>query len=119
MDENTAAFKKLASDKYGKDVIYYYNSDSTFVLCSKTSKPTPRMPQNTIMFFLWDIRQNQIKLEESLVDGSVRWISNTQLQIVEHTGTVSKENPENRMVYVFDTATGKRTESKEDPSIQK
>lgn len=103
-------YKTLAVEKYKDQIDYVFNQSKTHVLCARTSKPTPKMPENNVSFFVFDLNHENIIFEESIVDGSVTWINNRQLEIIQKTGIISGENPDRRHGYIFDVESKTKTD---------
>lgn len=100
----TENYKTLASKKYGEGVDCTFNESKTHVLCLKQEKVklSPAIPQNPLRFFVYDLQNEKIVYEDSIEDGSVLWISNSELQIMIIPGIVSgDENPED-FTYIYD-----------------
>jgi len=100
----TENYKTLATEKYGEGVDCTFNESKTHVLCLKREKVklSPAMPQNPLRFFVYDLHNEKIIYEDSIEDGSVRWISNSELQISIIPGIISgDENPED-FTYIYD-----------------
>ena len=102
-------YKTLAMEKYNDRIDYISNESKTYVLCSKTNKSTPKIPQNSLFFFVYDLKNDRVVIEESVVDGSVTWISDHQIEIIQKTGIVTKDNPDHRQGYIFDLNTGEKS----------
>ena len=110
-DLNYAAkYETIAIERYKERIEYIFNESKTHVLCMKTSKPTTKMPKSTVSFFVFDLNSEKIVFEDAIADGSLRWINDRQLEIVQKTGTVSKKDPDRRQGYLFDLDTGKKLE---------
>ena len=87
--------KKIAVEKYGRDLEYAFNDSKTHILCKKESKPTTQNPQHRVEFFVYDTTRNKLLFEDSLPDGKVSWINDHQLQITIIPGIVrgDESNP--------------------------
>ena len=97
-------YKNLALAKYGEGVEFIFNESETHVLCLKQNKVklSPALPQDPLRFFVYDLQNEKIVYEDSIEDGSVNWISNSELQISIIPGIVSgDENPED-FTYIYD-----------------
>lgn len=97
-------YKIAATEKYGEGVEYYFNESKTHVLCLKQAKVklSPAMPQNPLRFFVYDLNAEKIIYEDSLEDGSVRWINDSQLQISLIPGIVSGDEDPEDFTYLYD-----------------
>ena len=103
-------YEMIAVEKFTDHIDYVFNETKTHVLCMKTNKATPKMPESTVTFFVYELQNEKIVFEESVADGSVHWITDRRLEIVQKTGTVSKNDPGRRLVYLFDVDAGKKIE---------
>ncbi len=98
-------YKNLATQKYGQNVSYVYNQSKTCVLCLKTAQNLSQKGtyQNRAYFFLYDLENDRILLEESLENATVRWFNDHQLQVSITPGIVKGNEEENdELGYIYD-----------------
>ncbi len=107
---SVAKYETIAIERYKDRIEYVFNESKVFVLCIHSNKPTAKMPESIVSFFVYDLKMNRVILEESIRDGSVRWIDEQRIEIVQKTGTVSKEDQSRVQRYVYDVMTQKKTE---------
>jgi hypothetical protein len=111
-------YEMIAVEKFKDHIDYVFNETKTHVLCMKTNKATPKMPESTVTFFIFELKNEKIVLEESIVDGAVRWVNDRQMEIIQRTGTVSKNDPDRTKSYLFDLDSGKKTELPKDNNLE-
>lgn len=91
--------------KYGANSAYYFNQDSSFVLCLE--KPTQPVPNN-IRFFIYDLHKNEISFEESNAVNSVKWVDANKIRIERIPGMVKAlDASSNTSIYYYNVQTKK------------
>ncbi|KAB2878692.1 hypothetical protein F9K33_12075 [bacterium] len=106
-------YKSLAIEKYKENVDYVYNESKSFVLCVNASKPTALKPLHRVRFFVYDIKNDAIVMEETVVDGSVRWINDHAIEVSYTLGLDSKDPAVPHFgTYKFDVITKQRISDK-------
>ena len=102
--------------KSGYNLIY--NSDSSFVIYQKSSYNESRRPQRTIDFLIYDLIKDKVIYEENIQDGSIDWLNDHVVKIVNRHGIVSQEkNASNFQIQYYDVK--KNINVPFDPGIQK
>ena len=106
----TLDYKSIALKKYQKNIEYLFNSSDTYVICLTKNKPTPQMPQNQISFFVYDLANKEIILEDSLIDGEVSWKSDHDIQVKMTPGILTTDEEYNKQLtgYIFDVKEKKK-----------
>lgn len=103
-------YKILAADKYRENVDYVFNESKSFVLCQNLSKSTILKPENAIRFFVYDMKNDAVVIEESYANGSVRWINDHAIEVTYHLGVASKDpSLPHSGKYIFDIITKQRS----------
>ncbi|MFC1481418.1 hypothetical protein ACFL6E_04125 [Candidatus Neomarinimicrobiota bacterium] len=97
-------YTKLAIAKYHDNISYQVNSAHSYVLCYKQSRPTNQNPFPPLQFFVYDLENDKVQFEDSLVNGSVYWLNDYQLQVSKIPGIVTHDEEANRqlMGYIYD-----------------
>lgn len=106
-------YRSLAVEKFKENIDYVYNESKSFVLCVSAAKPTALKPQNSIRFFVYDINNDAIVMEESLTDGSARWINDRSIEVRYALGVDSKDPAvPHSGSYLFDVLTKEKISHK-------
>lgn len=107
--------KQLAAEKYKTDVEFLIGENKDFVLCRTLSKSTALQPQQSVLFFVYDLKNDVVVIEESYADGSVRWLDGRAIEVNYHLGVASKDpSVPHSVTYVFDLITKQRSNSTKD-----
>lgn len=103
-------YKSIAIKKYQKNIEYFFNSSDTYVICLTKDKSTPQMPENQISFFVYDLANEEIILEDSLIDGEVSWKSDHEIQVKMISGILTTDEEYNKQLtgYIFDVKEKKK-----------
>ncbi len=102
--ESVENYKKLAVDKYKDNITYQINLTHLYVLCHKQSRSTSRNPFPQVQFFVYDLKNEKVLFEDSLVNGSVKWLNDYQIQVSTIPGIVTGEEEADKklMGYIYD-----------------
>ncbi|MCB0267048.1 MAG: hypothetical protein KDE52_05555 [Calditrichaeota bacterium] len=97
----------IAADKYQNNVRYSLNDDSTYVICTSVTKS---VQLKITRFFIFDIANDKVLFEDSVINGSVAWLNATQVQIYSQPGIVKGDESETAAPgsYIFDVVQQKR-----------
>lgn len=103
-------YKSVAVEKYHDNIEYLFNTSKTFVICLKSNKPTPQIPQNQVRFFVYDLATEEIILEESLVGGEVSWKNDHEVRVKTTPGILTTDEEYNQQLtgYIFDVQERKK-----------
>lgn len=102
--QNESDYRTLATSKFQGQFDVLFNSDSTYVLCSHSSKPTALNPKKSVSFFIYSLSEKKIVYEESIADGSVRWTSHNEVEILSKTGHMTSENESGVHLFIFNVS---------------
>jgi hypothetical protein len=87
------------------------NESKTFLLLIENQdRKEPIVMQKKI--YVYDKSNDEIVLEDFIPNGKVFWKSETEVQIEQYPGVISKNEPENTLGYVFNVITREKTEIK-------
>jgi len=102
MEQNNEKYRKIAEEKYKNNISYTFNQNKTYVLCKKHVKPSSKMPQSSVLFFVYDMVNDQIIYEKSIDNGDVKWATDDQLQISIIPGNITGDEDLNKFKYLYD-----------------
>jgi hypothetical protein len=107
---DSQGYRSVAIKKYGHNIKYILNPSNTYVICLKRNKPTPQMPENLISFFVYDLANEEIILEEPAINGEVAWKTNHEVQVRIIPGILTTDENYNKKLsgYTFDVNLGKK-----------
>lgn len=107
-------FIKMAERKFDKDYKLVFNSDSTYLIARSSVFKEPDKITNTLKFFIYDNQNNKIIFEDNLVNATIKWLNDHQVQINQTPGIVKGKEDEDRMYgYVYDVVEQKKINSPE------
>ncbi|MCF8240536.1 MAG: hypothetical protein K9J16_04055 [Melioribacteraceae bacterium] len=90
--------EETAVEKISGNYILLFNSDSSFAVCHNEQIPTPEIVHPVLNFFVFDISAGEIIFNESLQNGTIEWINDTQVK-VSYTPTVIRGDQEDESYY--------------------
>ena len=102
--ESAENYEKLAVDKYKDNITYQINLTHLYVLCHKQPRSTSRNPFPPVQFFVYDLKNERVLFEDSLANGSVKWLNDYQIQVSTIPGIVTgdEEADKKLMGYIYD-----------------
>jgi hypothetical protein len=105
-------FQSLAQAKWGDGAECAFNPTKTAVLCYKRSKPTLQIPQQQVVFFVFDVTTDTVIFEDNILNGSVQWRDDFSIVVSVTPGIEKSEvsSPPTRHGYIFDIRTRKTRE---------
>ncbi|MDH3252414.1 MAG: hypothetical protein OEM41_06445 [Ignavibacteria bacterium] len=99
-DPGKASYVSIANDRYGKNVEYIPNVDSSFILCVNRQESAGQ-PVVTLRFFVYDAVGHKVLFEDSLEQAAVFWMNSSQLRVVS-TPEVSSGDEAPGGGYIYD-----------------
>lgn len=101
-------YKTLAVEKYKGNANFIFNESKSFVLCQSVPKSINLV--NSIRFFVYDIKNDAVVIDETYADGAVRWINDHAIEVTYHLGVASKDpSVPHSGKYIFDIITKQRS----------
>ena len=111
-DENTLSpdsqytLNAIALDRIGPNYITEFNTDSTFALVKNPQKNRPFVSG---VFFVFDVFEKEVILEDVLVQGRITWRTPFELEVVRVPEvTRGDEGDQKPKGYLFDTKKRRR-----------
>jgi|GEM_PF-6305346 len=102
--ENT--LNAIALDRIGPNYITEFNSDSTFALVKNPQKNRPFVSG---VFFVFDVMEKEVILEDVLVQGRINWRKPFELEVVRIPGVIrGDEGDQKPKGYLFDAKKRRR-----------
>ena len=100
-------YSKIISERLGEGVQYQKNESGTNVLCKVEHKSINGLETR---FILYDLEQEQILLEDAVYNGSVQWISDSEIQVKNTPGMVTTDPEQNKKMqgYIFNLNTNQK-----------
>ncbi len=97
-------YSQLAIEKYHDNITYRENLAHSYVICYKQSRPGSLNPYPPLQFFVYAIKTDQILFEDSLSNGSIKWLNEYQFQVSTVPGIVTHDEEANKqlMGYIYD-----------------
>jgi hypothetical protein len=107
MDPGKASYTSIAMDRYGNNVEFMPNMDSSFVLCVNRMESAGQ-PIVTVRFFVYDIAQHRVLYEDSLEQAEVFWMNPSQVRVVS-TPEVTSGDEAPGAGYIYDVRSRERS----------
>lgn len=107
-----SSYEAVAHERFGGlgRVQFVHNRpDSSYVLAVHQAAKTPEQPIPPASYFVYDLRTDSVTVEESDVQGTVRWADSLHLRVELVPGTVPQDPQEAERAYLVDVRTGRRT----------
>jgi len=110
--QNKTDFRNVAENKFGKDFQGLFNKDSSYVLVINQKKATAQNPFPFLNFFIYDLSDNKIVLDESLPNSRIVWKNNYQVEVITTPEVISTEAKNNNQGYIYDLQNRTRSKRK-------
>lgn len=109
--EKKITFEEFVYQQSGKSTEIYYNKDKDYALTyvKMPLKQGNTMP--TLNINVYNVSKRTSIYKTSLVRGSVKWVSNSELRLTSLPGMVSRDEPTNNS-YIYNVITKHRSDSK-------
>ena len=101
-------YKAVAEDKLGSEVNFEHSPDDEYVLCYKETKGTAKYPQNTIEYFVYDLKKNEVIKEDTFGPGDIKWYDTQSLEIFQIPGVMPEGKTKDHFTYIYNVKTGER-----------
>jgi hypothetical protein len=101
-------YQSIAITKYQSNIEYLFNDSQSHVVCLTLSKPRAMQPHPELKFFIFDINEDEILFEDSLLNAKVGWISDSQVEVEFIPEIISEDEEISKSGYVFDVNTMKK-----------
>jgi len=92
---------KITEQKFSENNSILFNEDKTYALCLNNSKKQLTGP---VSFFIYSLKSDKIILEDSIAQGSLKWLNDSQIEVKTIPGIVKGGEGENTAAhgYIFD-----------------
>ncbi len=87
-------------DKLGEYEVEFSKTEG-FFLAVVRSEPTAKRPESPVRFIVGNTVTCEILLEDQIANGSVEWISESEIEVHMIPGIVSKEEPRKPLGYRY------------------
>ena len=95
-----AAAEKLAQEKIGGEFDCQTNESETYLLCK--SRVDAVNPQGAVIFFIYNLTDQQVVYEDKFPKGSVEWATDSRIKIQETPGLLKKDESLEDYAYMYD-----------------
>ena len=96
----------VAQEKFGEDVEFAENQDSTYVLCVHDHKGTVKQPRNSVQYMIYNLADNKVVHEETVGSGYVKWYSDYQIEIFRTPGIMRDDQTRDDFITIYNVKTG-------------
>lgn len=100
-----SGYKETAASQFGENTEFLFNSDSTFVVIINQAKRTNLDPAPVIKYIIFDLNQDKIVFKDSLAKASIKWKTNSLVEILITPGIIPKAGIEFNTGYSYDITT--------------
>jgi len=100
-----ATWEKSAATRLGADAKteHMFNADKSYVIVMSRGNWRDRMPTGPFRFVVAHVESGEIILEDSVVNGSVKWRDQHRVELTSVPGIISGEEQGSRLGgYIFD-----------------
>lgn len=101
-------YKALAEEKLGTEAKFEHSPEDDYVLCYKDTKGTPKYPQNSIKYFVYDLKKNASILEDTFGPGEVKWYDAHHLEVFQIPGVMPESKTKDDFTFIVNVKTGER-----------
>ena len=109
----TEKYQQTATDKFGDGQFdCSENQDMTFALC-KHQLNTPGSTIQSWEYFVFDKKNEKVTVSETIDKGSVKWVSNSEIQVSKIPGTMTVDQTMDDYTWIVNVVTGERTKKSE------
>lgn len=98
------AYKPLAAEKLGPDAEFTFNEDRSFVLAQSMIEASKG--GLSFSFFVFDMKNEKIVLEQQVESGYVKWLSKTEIEIFRTPGIMRQDQTRDDYTQVHNVLTG-------------
>ncbi|GAB5524476.1 MAG: hypothetical protein Roseis2KO_23480 [Roseivirga sp.] len=103
----STAYLTLAKEKLGDNVKFDFNEDRSYVLCQ--SEILPKAKSKSFSFFVYNMKDEKIVLEQNVSAGFVQWLSTMEIEVFTTPGVMRNDQSRDDFTQVYHVATGKST----------
>lgn len=104
--DTTGSYRDIAHARFGKNVEFIPNVDSSFMLCVHREE-SPGQPIGSTCFMVYDMDRGTVILDDSLGSSQVFWIDSDRIRVATSPETVNGDvSPEGG--YSFDVRQRKK-----------
>lgn len=113
LTEMTEKYKSTAIEKFSNPIQYIFNVSKTNVVCIKQNKKLVEDPIQALHFIIYDITKDSLIFEDSVLGGSIRWLSDDLIEIGNTPGIVSGREGEEQSsnTYYYDIKLQKKVKT--------
>jgi hypothetical protein len=97
--ESYLAFARL---KYSTDFMTELNENGSFALCMHKPKSSSTSARSKVHFFVYDLARQMVMVDDSLDNGTVGWLNDTQLDIDLLPEMIDGSETPERLGYIYD-----------------
>jgi len=101
-------YEKIAEERFGESAKYEHSPDEQYVLCYAEERGTAKQPQNTITYFVYDLKKEAIVHEDTFGPGSIKWYDDNKLEIFMIPGMMPANKTKEDFTYIYNVETKKK-----------
>ena len=110
--KSQTSYQALAQEKLGEGVEYLSNEEESLMLCSKKTKNL-NSPINSIKYFVFDIKKQEILIEDIVENGTIKWFDERRLEIFFVPGMMGAQQTRDDYTFILDVDTKEKVRKTE------
>ena len=103
---DTVNYRKFAENKYEGKVAYVLNENNNLVICINEPYKDLKPSQPQLNYFVYDLIQEKILYEDRLIGGSVKWYSDTFIEVYSMPGIIRQDEVLEDFIVLVNVKTG-------------
>jgi len=103
-------YSEIAKEKLGTGTAEIMNESKDFVLIEKRESETDNKTFGKIQFIVFDLENNKITYEDTLVNANISWFNNYFLKVTTIPGIIRGDQDSSPITYMIDVKSGKKND---------
>lgn len=100
--EGLEDYHALARQRFGTEFTTELNKSGSLALCIHEPKSAQLSPRMKVRFLVFDLTLQRALLDDSLDNGKIRWLNDTQLQIDLLPEVIDGSETPDQLGYIYD-----------------
>lgn len=106
--QNTEAYKKIATERFGNNVVFELSPNKSYMLCAKKYSDNDTNPNRLCDFFVMNLKTQKIEYEDKIHSCKISWHTDHKLKLVKHRGIAVSPMDDGKDIYIYNLKTHKK-----------